>query len=87
MVERGARLSVNRLDCRRIGTAVVYSGFMSQAYWRDGNQDHRYISTIVVSFVDRGRIGAIIWLVDRRCTGAIVQLAIGVVQSLSSNGL
>jgi len=33
---------------------------VSQAYRRDGNQDRRHISTIVVSFVDRGRIGAII---------------------------
>ena len=80
-------LSVSRLDCRRISTAIVSLGFVSQAYWRDGNQDRRHISTIVVSFVDRGRIGAIIWLVDRRHMSAIVRSTIGVVQSLSSSGL
>ena len=66
-------LSVGWLDCRRIGTAVVSSGFVSQAYQRDSNQDYRHISMIVVSFIDRRRIGAIIWLVDRRHISTIVR--------------
>ena len=49
---------------------------MSQAYRHDGNRDHRHINTIIVSFVDRGRIGAIIWLVDHRHISTIVRLVL-----------